>query len=341
LSIFMSFCIKVEPSGHQFQVTEGENILQAALNQGLALPYGCRNGACGSCMGKLISGKIAYPQGNPITLSPEDVANGLVVFCQAEAKSDLVLESREVSQELDIQVKTLPTRISEMTRLNHDVMLLRLKIPASERMQFLAGQYIDILLKDGRRRSFSLANAPHNDELLELHIRHIDGGDFTSEVFDKMKPKDILRIEGPHGQFYLREDSTRPIILMAGGTGFAPIKGMLEHALAMGMSRPIHLYWGARAKQDLYQHDEAQAFAEAHAHITYTPVLSSPNDTDNWQGRTGYVHDVIMQDFPDLTAHEIYAAGPPVMVYAGRDAFPKNGMDLQFYYSDAFEFQGS
>jgi len=335
----MSFSVNVEPSGHHFIVEEGEAILDAALKHGVTLPYGCRNGACGSCLGVLKSGEIIYPNGEPRALNDEARSAGKVVFCQAHAASDLVIQVREPVQENEILVKTMPSRIAAMERLNHDVMLLKLKIPDAERMQFLAGQYIQILLSDGRERSFSLANAPHEDGFLELHIRHVDGGDFTSEVFDKMKLKDILRIEGPHGQFYLREDSTKPIIFMAGGTGFAPIRGIIEHAMAADCQRPMHLYWGARAKEDLYYNQVAQAFADQHENIEYTAVLSEPKESDNWTGRTGYAHLAIMQDYPDLSGHEIYAAGPPVMVYAGRDHFPENKFNLEHYYSDAFEFQ--
>jgi len=215
---------------------------------------------------------------------------------------------------------------------------VELKLPATERMQFLAGQYVDFLLPDGRRRSFSIANAPHHDEVIELHIRHIDGGRFTSEVFDNLKLKSIMRIEGPLGSFFLREDSDRPVILMAGGTGFGPIKGIIEHALAANITRPIHIYWGVRAKQDLYMHEVARAWAEQYKHIHYTPVLSDPKDEDNWQGRTGYVHDAICADFADLSNYEIYGSGPPAMIHAGTDAFAKQGLNLDYYYSDAFEF---
>ncbi len=335
----MRFSILVEPSGHRFEAEENETLLDAALRQGVALPYGCRNGACGSCVAKVVRGEIRYPEGQPAAVTAEEAALGMAALCQARAASDLVIESREVGSAAEIEVRILPSRIESMARLNHDVMLLRLKLPATERLQFLAGQYIDILLRDGRRRSFSLANAPHDDAFLELHIRHIEGGEFTSEVFDKMKVKDILRIEGPHGGFYLREESDRPIIFMAGGTGFAPVKAMIEHALASGMSRPMHLYWGARAREDLYMHDLAAGWAARYPHIQYTPVLAEPQAGDDWQGAIGFVHQAILADYPDLSGHEIYAAGPPAMVYAGKDVFPAHGLMLEHYFSDAFEYQ--
>ena len=335
----MSFSVKVEPSGHTFPVEENEPILDAALRHGLGLPYGCRNGACASCMGKVVEGKIAYPDAElPLAITEGQDKAGMALFCQARALSNLVIETREVASGQDIQIKKLPSRIAEMSRLNHDVMLLKLKLPSTERLQFLAGQYVDFVLKDGRRRSFSLANAPHDDEYLELHIRHVEGGRFTGEVFDKMKVRDILRIEGPFGGFYLREKSDRPIIFMAGGTGFAPIKGMLEHAFAMGIDRPMHLYWGARAVRDLYMPGLPEQWARDHSNFTYTPVLSDHLPEDNWQGRTGYVHEVVIQDHPQLSGYEIYASGPPAMVYAGQDVFPKQGLDLEHYFSDAFEY---
>ncbi len=332
----MSYSVKIEPSGHSFTAEADESVLDAGLRQGVSLPYGCRDGACGACLGKLKSGQVSYPDGPPIALGEEDEAQGMAVFCQAHAQSDLIIESHEVEGSSEIEIKTLPCRITALKRLNHDVMLVMLKLPEADRMQFLAGQYIDFLLEDGRKRAFSLANAPHEDHDLELHIRHVENGRFTGQVFDSLKVKDIMRIEGPYGQFFLREDSGRPIIFMAGGTGFAPIKGIVEHALALGISQPIHLYWGARKQEDLYMHELAQEWADQHSHIEYHPVLSEADD--DWQGRKGYVHEAIMADFADLSGYEIYASGPPVMVYAGRDAFPSQGLDLEFYYSDAFEF---
>jgi CDP-4-dehydro-6-deoxyglucose reductase len=338
----MSYSVKIEPSGHTFKVEENESILEAALRHGISLPYGCRSGACGSCVAKVVAGEIKYDgENHPPAVTDEEHSLGMTALCQAQAASDLVIESREATVEQDIQVRTLPCRIADMQRLNHDVMQLKLKLPSTDRLQFFAGQYIDLLLKDGRHRSFSLANPPHADELLELHIRHVEGGEFTSEVFDHMHVKDILRIEGPHGQFFLREDSDHPIIFMAGGTGFAPIKAMIEHALAADITRPMHLYWGARAKEDLYMHDYAQTLSAQHAHIRYTPVLSEPKAEDSWDGKIGYVHEAILSDHADLSAYEIYAAGPPSMVYAGRDHFPARGLDLENYISDAFEYNST
>ncbi len=329
--------VKIEPTGHEFNVNSDETVLDAAIRQGVHLPYGCRNGKCGKCMGKLLQGEVAYNEA-PSALSSADKANGMALFCQAHATTDLVIESREAETAADIPVVKLPCRLEALEKLNHDVMYLKLKLPATERMQFLAGQYIDFLLDEGKHRSFSIANAPHNDEYIELHIRHVTDGKFTTEVFANMKVKEMFRIEGPHGNFYIREKSNKPMIFMAGGTGFAPIKGMVEHALKTGMERPIHIFWGVHAREDLYMDDIARKFTKLNPLIRYTPVLSQPKDDDNWQGRTGWVHEAILEDYPDLSGYEVYAAGPPAMVYAAEDAFKAAGLAKENYISDAFEF---
>lgn len=335
----MSFTVTIQPSGHCFQNEDDESVLDAALRQGFALPYGCRNGACGSCKGKLLSGEVAYGDPRPRALTEADEAGGYAIFCQAMPLTDLEIEVREIGAAKDIVVKTLPCRVAGMRRLSHDVIELKLKLPATERLQFLAGQYIDILLRDGRRRSFSLANPPHHDEFLELHIRHVPGGQFTEHVFGDMKEKALLRLEGPLGSFFLREDSERPVILVAGGTGFAPIKGILEHAFEIGDTRPMHLYWGARARRDLYLDALPRQWAEAQPTFTYTPVLSEPLAEDAWSGRTGFVHEAVLTDYTELSGYDVYMAGPPPMVEAARETFiHRRGLPEEQLYYDSFEF---
>jgi len=331
--------VTILPSKHSFTVAEQETILDAALRQGYSLSYGCRNGACGSCVSKLIKGKVDYPKGSPPTLESNKEEPSATVLCQAVPLTDITIEAHEIAAVKDIPVKTLPCRVTLIEHLTHDVIEMRLKLPVTERLQFLAGQYLDFLLKDGRRRSFSIANTPHNDNYIELHIRHVQDGRFTGRVFDEIQEKDILRIEGPKGSFYIREESHRPSIMMAGGTGIAPIKAMVEYSLATDLKKPIHIYWGAESLRDLYMHDTLIKLANENEHIQYTPVLNKPRSEDNWNGRTGYVHLSVMEDYPDLSEYDLYGSGPPVMVYAGRDSFPENGLDLKNYYSDAFEFQ--
>lgn len=330
----MTFEVKIESSGHRFAVDAGETLLDAALRHGIGLPYGCRNGACGSCIATLLSGSVDYPDGNPdVELEP-----GQVAICQAHACSDLHIKVREVNADADIDIKTLPCRAEHLQRLSHDVMQVLLKLPETERMQFLAGQYIEFILKDGRRRAFSIANAPHQDEHLELHIRHVPGGSFTGHVFDEMKDRALLRIEGPLGSFYLRENSERPILMMAGGTGVAPLKGMIDHAQYIGFDRPMHLFWGVRAQRDLYLQDEPQRWMENNSRFRYTPVLSDPEKEDAWQGKSGLVMDALLASCPDLSGYDIYMSGPPPMIEAAMPVFTQHGASLDHMYSDAFEF---
>ena len=339
----MSFQINIQPSQHHFQAEAGETLLDAALRQGLAMPYGCRDGACGACRGQVLSGQIEHGKAQAHALSEADRAAGFALFCCATAHSDLSIECKEVRTLTDIPVKTLPTRVQKLTLAAPDVMLLELKLPANERLQFLAGQYIDILLKDGKRRAFSLANAPHDDACLQLHIRHIPGGQFTEHVFSAMQERDILRFNGPHGSFHLREDSTKPLLLIAGGTGFAPIKAIVEHAIAEpGLSageRPITVYWGARRRADLYLASLGEAWAAKYPYIRVVPVLSDASNEDAWLGRTGFVHHAVMQDFPDLSAHQVYVCGSPAMVTAAKTDFvaqcqlPENE-----FFADSFDF---
>ena len=335
----MSFKIVLQPSGHEFDIEAEETILDAALRHGYAFSYGCRAGACGACKGKVVSGKFHYEDDeDPISLSSQEKKTGMCVFCQAYPDSDMELEVKEITSSKQIEVKTLPTRVAKMEKLAPDVIRLLLKLPMVERMQFFAGQYVDILLKDGRRRSFSIANAPHNDEFLELHVRKIEGGAFTSHVFENMNEKDLLRVEGPLGTFCLNEESTKPIIFIAGGTGFAPIKGMLEHAFAEKLQRPMTFYWGARNVVSLYLAELPAQWAKQHSHFKFVPVLSEPGVDDNWQGKVGLVHDVVIKDFQSLAEHEVYASGPPAMINAIREDFAEKGMSNDNFYFDSFEF---
>ncbi|GMQ89165.1 MAG: CDP-6-deoxy-delta-3,4-glucoseen reductase [Gammaproteobacteria bacterium] len=333
----MTFQVEIEFSGHRFPVASGETILEAALHHGIGLPYGCRNGTCASCVATLVSGSVHYPGGEPEALEGENTTEKIVI-CQAHPQSDLVIGVREVQAEKDISIKALPCRAEELKHLSHDVMLVRLKLPETERLQFLSGQYIEFILKDGRRRAFSIANAPHHDEYLEMHIRHVPGGSFTGHVFDEMRDRALLRIEGPLGSFYLREDSQRPVLMMAGGTGFAPLKGMLEHAFYIGLDRPMHLFWGVRSLRDLYMDDMAREWEKQFPNFTYTPVLSEPDQADQWQGATGLVHEILMDRYRDLSEFDIYMSGPPVMIETATPAFVTRGAHLDHMYSDAFEF---
>ncbi|MFZ2974280.1 MAG: CDP-6-deoxy-delta-3,4-glucoseen reductase [Ferribacterium limneticum] len=334
----MSYQITVQPSGRAFSAEAGETLLDAGLRQGLILPYGCKDGACGACKGKVVSGTVDHGKSQPHALTDEEKAAGMTLFCCASAESDLVIECKQLALASDIPVKTLPSRIEKLDKLAPDVIEMHLRLPANERFEFLAGQYIDILLKDGKKRSYSLASPPRDENMLELHIRHVPGGLFTEQVFSTLKVRDILRFNGPHGSFYLREDSSKPMILLAGGTGFAPVKSIVEHAIAKNITRPMFIYWGAKARVDLYQNALPEKWAADHANISYTPVLSEPSAGDEWTGRTGFVHQAVLADFPDLSGYQVYACGSPLMIEAAKRDFVAQGMPEEEFFADAFTF---
>ena len=334
------FSVTVAPSGRTFSSSPDETVLVAGIRQGISLPYGCKDGACGSCKCKLLAGQVRHNPYQPKALSAEDLAAGYVLTCCAVAQSDLQLESRQVMEEGAFALKKLPTRVTTLRKLSDDVMLLQLQLPANDVFQYHAGQYIDFLLRDGSRRSYSMANAVGAGPMLELHIRHMPGGKFTDLVFGSMQEKEILRIEGPFGSFYLREKSQQPMILLASGTGFAPIKAMLENMQQKGLARPSTLYWGGRRPGDLYLNDWVQAFAQAHSWLTYVPVLSEAWPEDQWQGRSGFVHRAVLQDHADLSGYQVYACGAPVMVDAAkRDFCAEAGLPEEQFFADAFTTQ--
>jgi CDP-4-dehydro-6-deoxyglucose reductase len=334
----VSHRIHIEPSGHELTPKSGESVLDAALRQGLALPYGCRNGACRSCKGRILEGDVDYPDGVPRALTALDTAQGFALLCAAHPVSDLRIEVEEIDSDQKIVVRNLPCRVLEKRQLTHDVVGLELALPAAERLQYLPGQYVDVLLRDGRRRAFSIANAPRDDDRLELQIRHVPDGTFSEYVFHHLKERALLRLRGPLGSFYLRRRDHRPVILVAGGTGFAPVKAIVEGALAAGFAERMHLYWGVRARRDLYLQDAVDAWVSEHDRFAYTPVLSEPDPGDAWTGRSGFVHEAVLADYPDLSAFTVYASGPPVMVAAGREQFTARGLDPANFHSDSFDY---
>jgi len=332
----MSFKVTIEPSGLQLQTEGDESILDAALRHGINLHYGCRNAVCGVCKGRLIEGTVHYAAVETPGLSEEERRQSLALFCRAIPSTDIRIEAEHVTSPESIEIKDLEARVDKIERLTPEIMRLQLRLNGAQRLEFLAGQYIDILLQDGRRRSFSIANAPQNKDFIELHIRHNENGDYTHYIFNEMQENESLRIEGPFGSFYFREDSNHPIIFMAGGTGFGPIKAIIEHALDKGIARPMYLYRGARSADDLYMDNKINVWLK-NANLNYIPVLSAANVADNWAGRTGLVHQAIAKDFKDMRNVEVYSCGPPAMVEAGRTAFLDRGLPGDRYYCDAFE----
>lgn len=336
----MSHQIVVQPSGRHFSTDEGETILAAGIRQGISLPYGCKDGACGSCKCKKISGEVRMADYQAKALSADELAQGLILTCRASALSDLVLESRQVVSADAFPVKKMPVRVQSLEKLSADVMRVMLQLPATEAMQFHAGQYIEFLLRDGSRRAYSMANAPHTlvagQPMVELHIRHMPGGQFTDHVFGAMKEKEIQRVEGPHGSFFLREDSPAPIVLLASGTGFAPIKALLEHMQHKGITRPTRLYWGGRRPSDLYMNDWVLAQLPRMPQLQYIPVVSDALPEDAWNGRTGFVHQAVLQDTPSLQGYQVYACGAPIVVDSARKDYVAHGLSEDDFFADSF-----
>ena len=335
----MTFTITVEPSGRTFSATTDETLLAAGIRQGIGLPYGCKDGACGSCKCKLVSGQVTHGPHQAKALSADEEAAGYVLTCCGTAQSDVVIESRQVTEAGAFPIKKMPVRVNSLERVSHDVVVMKLQLPAADAFQYHAGQYVEFLLRDGDRRSYSMANAPHTQATqpgIELHIRHMPGGKFTDHVFGAMKEKEILRIEGPYGSFYLREDSNKPMILLASGTGFAPIKALIEHIQHKGINRPATLYWGGRRPADLYQDAWIREQLAAMPHLRYVPVISDALPEDGWNGRTGFVHQAVLQDFPDLSGHEVYACGAPIVVESARRDYTTAGLPDEAFFADSF-----
>jgi CDP-4-dehydro-6-deoxyglucose reductase len=332
----MNFTVTVQPSGRQFEVARDEVMLPAAIRQGIGLPYGCKDGACGSCKSRLLEGRVIHGAHQLKALSAEEEAAGLILSCCATPQTDCVVESRQVTAADQFPVLKMPTRVMSITRAADDVAVLKLQLPANQAFQYHAGQYVEFILRDGARRSYSMASAPELAQgVMELHIRHMPGGRFTDHVFGAMKEKEILRMEGPFGTFFLREDSARPVVMLASGTGFAPIKALIEHMEAQGLTRPTVLYWGARQAADLYLRDWAEAAAARLPWLRFVPVLSEPGA--DWRGRTGLVHQAVMADLPDLSGYQVYACGAPVMVQsAQRDFVAACGLPEEEFFADAF-----
>jgi CDP-4-dehydro-6-deoxyglucose reductase len=334
----MTFQITVQPSGHQFECEQDETVLAAAIRAGVGLPYGCKNGACGSCKGKVLDGSVTHRAHQERALNDADEAAGMALFCCATTSADLVIEAREVGGSSDYPVRKMPSRVASIERVAPDVVIITLQLPANEALAYRAGQYIEFMLRDGKRRSYSMANAPSQlDSPITLHIRHMPGGLFTDQVFGTMKERDILRFEGPLGTFFLREDSDKPIVLLASGTGFAPIKALVEHLQHLKSTRPVSLYWGGRRPHDLYLRSLCEQWAATMPNLRFIPVVSDAQPEDHWEGRSGFVHQAVIDDLPDLSGYQVYACGAPLMIDAAqRDFVALCHLPADEFYADAF-----
>lgn len=339
----LQYQVELKKSGRTFTVEEDETVLEAAIRQGVQLPYGCKNGACGSCKGKLLEGRMEHGDHSQSALSTLDETAGATLLCCAHPKSNVLIDVREIQGGGDIPVRKVPCRVQAIAYPSDDVAILQLQLPASERFQFLAGQYVEFLLKDNKRRAYSIASPPHQEGPIELHIRHLPGGLFTDALFGQgadgksIKEKDILRFEGPQGSFFLREDTQKPIIFLASGTGFAPIKSILLHMRQKKIDRQVYFYWGGRRPKDLYMDSLCQEFASTIPRFHYIPVVSEAQPDDHWTGRTGFVHHAVMADFPDLSAFQVYACGAPIVIQSAQTDFVEQcGLPEDEFYADSF-----
>lgn len=335
----MAFQVTLKPSGHTYVVPEEESILHAGLEAGFILPYSCKLGMCRTCKGCVVEGKVDYGNVNPSYLTDSDKSKGYALLCQARPLSDVVIELSELDDMGVIKPRMIPSRVAKIERPAADVAILRLKLPMNENMTFLAGQYIEFVLKDGQRRAYSIATMPSADGVveIELHLRHLPGGLFTDYVFSAMKERELLRFEGPLGTFFLREQSTKPIIFLASGTGFAPVKSIIQYAFHKKIARPMTLYWGCRTRADLYELELAQKWAEQQPNFKFVPVLSNATPACNWDGRSGFVHDAVMQDYPDLSGHQVYACGAPMMIAAAKREFSAQcNLPPDEFFADSF-----
>ncbi|MEW5787597.1 MAG: CDP-6-deoxy-delta-3,4-glucoseen reductase [Pseudomonadota bacterium] len=335
----MSYKVTIQPSGRSFQAEAGTTILEAADEAGIKLPHACQNGACGACEGRVLSGTVDYGEYQESLLTDFDKEEGLALFCAAKPLSDLVIEAWEIEEETIHEATTVQARVARMEKLCHDVMGLWLEVADAGKFSFLPGQYVDFLLEDGQRRSFSMASAPGAD-LLEFHVRHVPGGFFTDRVFNSMKVGDALTLNGPLGTFFLR-DTNRPVVFVAGGTGFAPVKSIMDKVMAGELKRPMTLFWGARQVRDLYLPQLPAGWDGAQAQFSFVPVISEPGPGDDWSGATGYVHQAVLAQVPNLAECDVYVCGAPVMVEAARRDFLARGLPREHFHADAYTFQSA
>jgi CDP-4-dehydro-6-deoxyglucose reductase len=334
----MSFRVQLEPGGEVFDVRPDETVLDAALRAGLVLPHDCRIGRCGSCLARVVTGTVETGEAGGSVLSDIDRAAGRALLCQARPVTDLTVAARPLAALAGIKVRTLTVRVARIERLAPGVVRLALKLPGGVPFRFLPGQHVDVQLRDGGRRSYSIASSPEDGDRLELHVREVAGGIFSGQVLAALREKDLLRLQGPFGTFVLDHGSSRPAILLAGGTGYAPLRSMLRHAIQSGITRPLHLYRGARTVEDLYLADEGARLAASHPAIRYTPVVTEPDTAGTW--RTGLAHAAVLEDYPDLRGHAVYASGPPAMIARARAAFGARGLPDTHFHADAFEPAG-
>jgi CDP-4-dehydro-6-deoxyglucose reductase len=331
--------VTLVPTGQTFTADSAESVLTAALRAGLNLPHSCKGGHCASCRARVLEGSFSYPGPRPAGLTEEEAREGFALLCQARALTDLRVETRELRPAPEVEVKSLPCRIERMERLADDVIAVHLRLPAVEDLHYRPGQYLDVMLSEGRRRSFSIASAPADGRFIELHVRRASKSGFTAQLFESLRVGSLLRIEGPLGQFWLRNESPRPALMIGGGTGYAPLRAMLRQLIAAGDRRPVTLYWGASSVEGLYEHEWLTRLESERAAFAYRPVVSaSATEEPDWAGRRGLVHEAVLAEIADLAVWDVYASGPPAMVESIRSRFLASGLPREQLFFDSFDY---
>lgn len=326
-----NFTIKLSPNGGSFECGPGQTVLDAALAAGYWLPHSCRAGSCNSCHLPILEGEVAHdaPPADGVPVPPGECRT-----CQAHALCNLTLDAPKVPAQAGQRVVTSGAKVVEVQHPSHDVVSIRLQVPASAGFSFQAGQYASVIMKDGARRSYSMANQPNAEGVVEWHIRRVEGGRFSTHAYDKLKAGAMLRIEGPFGSFLLQAGDA-PVVLLASGTGYAPIAALLKTHGAELARRGAVLYWGGRTWADLYAVDSVEAWEAQYPGVRIVPVLSEAGP--EWTGRTGFVHAAVLADLPDLSRHEVYACGNPLMIDAARASFTaEGGLPAASFFADAF-----
>lgn len=336
----MQYNVYIEPCGLNLSVKATETVLDAALRQGYQFPHDCLSGTCGTCRGRLLEGQVRYEDDDLPGLTDSEREVGYALFCSAKPASDLIIHIEGVVGPVQLPLKKVVYSVSSIEPLTKTAIKVILQPPANDQVIYRAGQYIEILQRDKSPKPFSIANAPlGNSKFIELHIRQTANNSYATELLAELKTGSLLTIQGPYGHCTLKQDPPFPSIFIAGGVGFAPIKALIEQALASNFTLPIYFYWGARTLTDLYMHDVALRWAKHVPNFYYIPVLSSPQQTDHWQGKIGLVHEAVIANHTDLSRYHIYASGPTEMVYAALHAFQAQGLDRSLMYSDSLSHQ--
>jgi len=317
----MAYKIEIQPADVHFN--SDNIILTDALEQSVPLEYSCKTGECGSCSAEVLAGEVKNESG-------EIVHSGSILTCQSKALSDVTLKANYYPELAYQKIQTLPCKVVNSQFVTDDILVLKLRFPPTASFDYLPGQYVNLNFK-GIKRSYSIANAKRIAGEIELHIRKLPNGQMSEALFSGIKENQLMRVEGPKGTFFIR-DNDKPLILLAGGTGIAPVKAMVEKLIENKDKRDIYIYWGMNNENSFYL-NVFEELAKEFSNIHYTPVLSSDVE---WCGRMGFVHQAVCDDFDSLHGYEVYACGSPVMINIAKKSFMNKKLPKEQFLSDAF-----